>query len=68
MRMFGVDRFGTLLFFLLFAWIYLAMGSLFDGPVLDPNVASLPTYYSFVVLTTLVARLVSMYGSPMRTE
>ncbi|MDG1785070.1 MAG: potassium channel family protein, partial [Ilumatobacter sp.] len=26
---------------------------LFEGPVLDPDVASLPTYYSFEVLTTL---------------
>ena len=38
---------------LIFAWIYLAMRGLFEGPILDPDVASLPTYYSFEVLTTL---------------
>ena len=38
---------------LIFAWIYLAMRGLFEGPVLDPDVASLPTYYSFEVLATL---------------
>jgi hypothetical protein len=38
---------------LIFAWIYLAMRGLFEGPVLDPDVASLPTYYSFEVLSTL---------------
>ncbi len=83
---------------MVFAWIYLAMYGIFDGPILDPDEAGLPTYYSFVVLTTLgfgditpvddlvqrltaleamtgqiflatlVARLVSMYGSPARGE
>jgi hypothetical protein len=38
---------------LFFAWIYLAMAGVIDGPVLDPDVAGLPSYYSFVVLTTL---------------
>lgn len=83
---------------LIFAWIYLGMAGIFDGPVLDPDVAGLPTYYSFEVLATLgfgditpvndlvqrltaieamagqiflatlVARLVSMYGSSARSE
>lgn len=83
---------------LVFAWIYFAMHGLFDGPVLDPDTAGLPAYYSFEVLTTLgfgditpvhelakrvtaieamtgqiflatlVARLVSMYGAPVRQE
>ena len=81
---------------MVFAWIYLAMYGIVDGPLLDPDEAGLPTYYSFVVLTTLgfgditpvedlvqrltaleamigqiflatlVARLVSLYGSPTR--
>ncbi len=39
---------------LIFAWTYLAMRwSVSKGPVLDPGVAGLPTYYSFEVLTTL---------------
>lgn len=83
---------------LVFAWIYLAMYGIVDGPVLDPDETGLPAYYSFVVLTTLgfgditpvhgiaqrltaleammgsiflatlVARLVSMYGSSARRE
>jgi len=38
---------------LIFAWIYLAMSGLVDGPAFEPDTAGLPTYYSFVVLTTL---------------
>ena len=83
---------------LVFAWIYAAMYGIVDGPILDPDEAGLPAYYSFVVLTTLgfgditpvddlvqrltaleamtgqiflatlVARLVSMYGSPAHRE
>jgi hypothetical protein len=83
---------------LVFAWIYLAMYGIVDGPVLDPDETGLPAYYSFVVLATLgfgditpvhgiaqrltaleammgqiflatlVARLVSVYGSSARRE
>ena len=83
---------------LVFAWIYLALYGIVDGPVLNPDETGLPAYYSFVVLTTLgfgeiipvhgiaqrltaleammgsiflatlVARLVSMYGSSARRE
>jgi hypothetical protein len=83
---------------LVFAWIYLAMYGIVEGPVLNPDETGLPAYYSFVVLTTLgfgeiipvhgiaqrltaleammgqiflatlVARLVSMYGSSARRE
>jgi len=38
---------------LVFAWIYLALMGVLDGPVLDPEPAGLPAYYSFEVLTTL---------------
>lgn len=38
---------------LIFAWIYLALSGVLDGPILEPDVSGLPTYYSFVVLTTL---------------
>jgi hypothetical protein len=83
---------------LVFGWIYLAMYGIFDLPILDPEVAGLPAYYSFEVLTTLgfgditpvnelvkrltaieamtgqiflatlVARLVSMYGTSARSK
>ena len=83
---------------LVFAWIYLAIYGIVDGPVFNPDETGLPAYYSFVVLTTLgfgditpvhgiaqrltaleammgsiflatlVARLVSMYGSSARRE
>jgi hypothetical protein len=36
-----------------FSWLYLASYGLFDPPILDPDVQGLPTYYSFVVLSTL---------------
>lgn len=36
-----------------YAWIYLALDGLADGPVLDPTMTGLPSYYSFVVLSTL---------------
>lgn len=38
---------------LIFAWIYLAMSGVIEGPILDPEEAGLPAYYSFEVLTTL---------------
>jgi len=38
---------------LVFAWIFLAMCAVFDGPILDPDAAGLPACYSFEVLTTL---------------
>ena len=38
---------------LIFAWIYLAAYGVFDGPILDPEEPGVPTYYSFVVLSTL---------------
>lgn len=38
---------------MLFAWIYLALAGFVDGPVLEPPAEGLPSYYSFVVLTTL---------------
>jgi hypothetical protein len=83
---------------LVFAWIYLAMYGVFALPILDPEVAGLPAYYSFEVLATLgfgditpvnelvkrltaieamtgqiflatlVARLVSMYGTSARSK
>lgn len=79
-----------------FAWLYLAAYGTRDLPILSPEEFGLPSYYSFVVLSTLgfgditpvdelvkritaveavtgqiflatlVARLVSMYGSPAR--
>ncbi len=36
-----------------YAWIYLALDGVVDGPVLDPEMEGLPVYYSFVVLSTL---------------
>lgn len=36
-----------------YAWIYLALDGLVDGPVLDPATEGLPAYYSLVVLSTL---------------
>ncbi len=38
---------------LVFAWIYLALEGIIDGPILQPAEAGLPAYYSFVVLSTL---------------
>ena len=38
---------------LVFAWIYLALAGLVDGPILDPPDTAVPAYYSFVVLSTL---------------
>ncbi len=38
---------------LMFGWIYLALAGLVDGPVLDPPDTAVPSYYSFVVLSTL---------------
>ncbi|MBT8240792.1 MAG: potassium channel family protein, partial [Acidimicrobiia bacterium] len=38
---------------LFFAWIYLALDGFVDGPVLQPPVEGVPSYYSMVVLTTL---------------
>lgn len=36
-----------------YAWIYLALDGVVDGPVLDPEREGLPAYFSFVVLSTL---------------
>jgi hypothetical protein len=36
-----------------YAWIYIALEGLVDGPVLDPAIDGFPSYYSFVVLSTL---------------
>lgn len=38
---------------LVFAWIYLAGYGFLTEPILEPEVAGVPNYYSFVVLTTL---------------
>ena len=38
---------------LVFAWIYLALYGIVQGPVLNPDETGLPAYYSVVVLTTL---------------
>jgi hypothetical protein len=38
---------------LIFAWVYLAAYGLLELPILNPDEESVPTYYSFVVLTTL---------------
>ncbi len=35
------------------AWVYLALDGLVDGPILNPAIEGLPSYYSFVVLSTL---------------
>lgn len=83
---------------MLFAWIYQSAYGLVDQPILQPEGAGLPDYYSFVVLSTLgfgdvtpvnelvkritaieavtgqiflatlVARLVSLYGSVRRND
>jgi hypothetical protein len=38
---------------LVFAWIYLSLDGLVAGAILEPPIEGLPSYHSFVVLTTL---------------
>lgn len=38
---------------MVFAWGYVMLAGIIDGPILDPPGTGFPVYYSFVVLTTL---------------
>jgi hypothetical protein len=72
-RMFGVDRFDTLLFFLLFAFLISGVGG--SGWAIYPamygiaqRLTALEAMMGQIFLAMLVARLVSMYGSSARRE